>query len=418
MKLQPHVWTQLADSNAVRIPGEKRHSLRPNDSAGAGNSCAAAGAGTPSTTVAPPAIARPLRSSVALPVLAVALSAAWLAAEHSAHAQRGLLAAIGVALVLLLPITLGVWRHARAVAAEAVAARRQLVNILDSLREGLFFIGRDLRLSATCSASMNELLRLSAPAGRRFEDVLQPLLDEETLAAALTFLQLLWNDEADDHAIESLNPLSQVAVSFANSGGGCERRYLSFSFRRVAGSLPADDCILGVVADVTDRVLLARELEQAHADGDSPAELLLQLVRADPVALVAFLDDADTAFRKTNAILTASGIGQQHLRQKLMAVLQELHAVTAEAEALPFAGFAQRLQSIDDLLSALCAKASLTGNDFLPVVVRLDELMSHAATMRAIHQRIVLLRPASAGLAALDLRDPTISTGPKVLDPS
>jgi len=30
-------------------------------------------------------------------------------------------------------------------------------------------------------------------------------------------------------------------------------------------------------------------------------------VRADPIALLAFLDDADTAFRKSNALLTAPG---------------------------------------------------------------------------------------------------------------
>ena len=404
MKLQPNDWTPLADIKAVRIRREKLRSPRPSDSARAGHRNAAGGAGAPSSIIAPPALARSVVSNAAGPALAIALCAGWLAAAYSGQAQRGLLAGTVVALALLLPITLCLWRHARGLAAEADGARRQLVNILERLREGLFFIGRDLRLSA--------------PAGRRFEDVLQPLLDEKTLAAALTFLQLLWNDKADEDAVESLNPLSQVEVSFPAAGGGRERRFLSFSFRRVAGTVPAEDCILGVVADVTDRVLLARELEQAQADGDWQAELLLQLVRADPVALVAFLDDADSAFRKSNAILTASGIGQRQLRQKLMGVLRELDAVTAEAEALPFASFAQRLQSIDEVLSGLCAKASLTGNDFLPLVVRLDELMSHAATMRVIHQHIVLLRAASAALAALDLRASTLISGPAVLDPS
>ena len=261
------------------------------------------------------------------------------------------------------------------------------------------------------------MLRLSAPAGRRLEDVLRPLLDdEETLAAALTFLRLLWNDEADEDAIESLNPLQQVPVFFSDARGARERRYLSFSFRRVAGALPADDCILGAVADVTDRVLLAQELEQAEADGDSQAELLLQLLRIDPIALVKFLEDADAAFRKSNAILTAPGSGPQQLHKRLIGVLRELDAITTAAEALPFASFAQRLQSIDDVLSGLCGKTPLTGNDFLPVVVRLDELMSHAATMRTIHQHIVLLRAASAALAGLDQRDSSHITGPLVLD--
>lgn len=362
-------------------------------------------------------LARSALPMLVVPVLAIAAGAWWLAAEHGGQVLPGLPVGSAVSALLLLPIMLCLWQRARTLDAEAAAARRQQANILGSLREGLFLIGRDLRLSATCSASMSELLHLSAPAGRCLEDVLRPLLDdEETLAATLTFLQLLWNDEADEDAIESLNPLSQVQVSFPDTGGGRERRYLSFAFRRVAGDATTDDCILGVVADVTDRVLLALELEQAQAHGDSQADLLLQLVRADPVALVAFLDDADSAFRKSNAILTAAGIGQQQLHKRLIGVLRELDAVTTAAEALPFASIAQRLRSIDDLLTGLSTKTSLTGNDFLPVVIRLDELMTHAATMRAIHQHIVLLRAASAALAALELPESSVVSASMALD--
>ena len=179
---------------------------------------------------------------------------------------------------------------------------------------------------------------------------------------------------------------------------------------------PADDGILVMVTDVTDTALLARELEQAKADGDSQPELLLQLVRSDPQTLTNFLDDADTAFRKCNAVLSAAGIGQQQLQKRLIGVLRELDAVTSAAEALPFASFAQRLQNIDDLLSELCARVSLSGSDFLPVVIGLDDLMSHAATMRAIHQHIVLLRAASAALAALDLRESSVNRAAAVLE--
>jgi hypothetical protein len=393
MKPQPQDWTELADMHAVCVPRGQQ-------------------------PIAPLTLTRPL-ALVALPLLAMALYLCWPAAQHGSQQLAAAVLGAGAALALLLPLTLYLRRQTRALVTEAAAAQRQLANILGGLHEGLFLIGRDLRLAATGSASMRELLRLGATAGRRFEDVLRPLLlDEETLAAALTFLQLLWSDDADEHAVESLNPLSQVEVSFANASGGSERRYLSFSFRRVAGTVPADDCILAVVADVTDRVLLARELEQAEAEADSQAELLLQLVRTDPVALVTFLDDADNAFRKSNAILSATGIGQPQLHKKLIGVLRELAAVTTEAQALPFASFTQRLQGIDQLLSGLCAKSSLIGNDFLPAVVRLDELMSHAASMRAIYQHIVLLRAASAALAAVDERDSIITRGAKVLERS
>lgn len=402
MKLATQVWTQLADVRSVHHPEPAQRRRRAGDNAGA----------APAAIHAPlPALALPVLPLLGLlaPALTVAACAWWL---------RGPLAGAAVALVLALPIGLCLTIAAGARGA-AIATRGQLHHILGSMHEALFVIGRDLRLGTICSASMRELLRVSAPAGRRIEDLLRPLLDDEgTLAAALTFLRLLWNDQADEHAVESLNPLAQVQVRFADARGGGERRWLSFSFRRVTGAEPADDCIHAVVADVTDRVLLARELEQAQSDGDSQAELLLQLVRADPPALVAFLDDADTAFRKSNAILTGTGIGQPDLHKKLIAVLRELDAITAAADALPFASFAQRLQSIDDVLAGLCAKTQLTGNDFLPAIVRLDELIGHAATMRSIYQHIVLLRAASAALAALDLRASSTAAGALVPQPS
>jgi hypothetical protein len=406
MKLATQARAQLADVRSVRKPERRQRRRRASDGASA----------PPDATIAS---VLPLTPSPLLPLLPLlALLTPALAVAAWAWRLHGPLAGAAVALALLLPLGLCLKRQARARSAEA-AARRQLRQILGSLHEALFVIGRDLRLSATCSASLHELLRVSAPAGRRFEDLLRPLLDDEaTLAAALTFLQLLWSDQADEYAIESLNPLAQVEVRFADARGGGERRWLSFAFRRVAAAEPADDCIHAVVADVTDRVLLGRELEQAQDEGDSQAELLLQLVRADPPALVAFLDDADTAFRKSNAILTGTAIGQPDLHRKLIAVMRELDAITAAAEALPFASFAQRLQSIDDVLTGLCARSSLTGNDFLPAIVRLDELILHAASMRSIYQHIVLLRAASAALATLDVCAWSATPAPRVLEVS
>ena len=406
MKLSTQVWAQLADVRSVPNPERRQRHRRAADSAGDGSGAPPAAATAPVHPLALPPL--PLLALLA-PALAIASCAWWL---------HGWLAGGGVALLLLLPIGLCVALQARVRVAEA-GTRRQLHHILGSMHEALFVIGRDLRLGTLCSASLRELLHISAPAGRRFEDLLRPLLDDEaTLAATLTFLRLLWSDQADEYAVESLNPLAQVQVRFADARGGGERRWLSFTFRRVAATEPANDCIHAVVADVTDRVLLARELEQAQADGDSQAELLLQLVRADPPALVAFLDDADTAFRKSNAILTGTGIGQPDLHKKVIAVLRELDAITAAAETLPFASFAQRLQGIDDVLAGLCAKTALTGNDFLPAIVRLDELISHAATMRSIYQHIVLLRAASAALAALDASDSNPLAVPRVLEAS
>jgi hypothetical protein len=378
-----------------------------------------------------PAAARPRATLTrsALPLLGLVLLdivfAVWclLGGPESNRGLRGLLLGASAVATLLLPMSLYYLRRARELLAAVAAAQCQAANILSSMREGFFLIRRDLRLGASCSGALTELLRLSAPGGRRIEDVLQPLLDPQTLAAALTFLRLLCKDEADEQAIESINPLSQVEVSFADGHGGSEVRHLSFAFRRVHGTDAAGDCIVGVVEDVTDRVLLARELDRTTADSDSQAGLLLQQLRLEPLELQAFLDSADVAFRKSNAMLTAAGIGQQQLQKKLHGVLRELQTVKAEAATLTLTSFTSRLLRIEDTLLALDARASLSGNDFLPVVVGLDELISHAAATRAIQAHIASLQAPPRAAAAMPLaarasRDTSSAGGPALSERS
>lgn len=279
------------------------------------------------------------------------------------------------------------WRS-RLARRAAAQAERHVTNILSTVREGLFLIDRQMRLSPTYSDSLPELLHLRAPGGMRMEELLEPLVDTKTASATLKYLALLWKDKVHEELIESVNPLGETEVAFTTPRGGSEVRHLAFSFRRVRSAEAAGDYILGVVADVTDRVLLARELENVRAEGDSQATLQSQLVRVEPEALQAFLWSADVAIRRSNAALTASGSEQDELRKKLNAVFRELHTVKGEAAALALSSFVQRIHVIEESLSTLRQRYPLSGNDFLPVVVRLDELVTHLGQIRALQERI------------------------------
>ncbi|HWG77861.1 MAG TPA: ATP-binding protein [Steroidobacteraceae bacterium] len=310
---------------------------------------------------------------------------------------RALLLAGSAVAALLLALMLYFGWRSRQAARQAEAAQRQVSNILGTVREGLFLLDRELCLGNTFSESLCELLRLSAPAGLHIEEILKPLVDAKTLTAALKFLGLLWKDKVHEELIESVNPLNQIEISFSNGRGGNEVRYLAFSFRRVRAAEAAGDYILGVVADVTDRVLLARELETVKAESDSQATLQLQLLRVDNEPLRSFLAAADVALRKSNAVLNASGIEQEDLKKKLNGVFRELHAVKGEAAALSLSSFVQRIHSIEDALAALRQRPTLSGNDFLPIVVRLDELLNHLGQIRTMQERVATLRALRSG---------------------
>lgn len=276
---------------------------------------------------------------------------------------------------------------ARRGAARALAAEQQIANILGTVREGLFLVDRHGRIGGTHSASLTQLLRLESPAGGTLEDLLRPLVDQKTLLSATKFLGLLWKDKVHEELIDSVNPLSQIEVAFTGPRGK-DVRYLSFSFRRARDPAQSQSFIFGVVSDVTDRVLLQREVAHVKADSDAQAAALLELLKVDPSQLDGFIASADVAVRKANALLGSPGKDPQALRAKVDGVFREMHALKGEALVLGFSAFGRHIHAVEDLLAALRERDDLTGDEFVPVVVKLSELMDYRTQIIDLQNRI------------------------------
>ncbi len=166
--------------------------------------------------------------------------------------------------------------------------------------------------------------------------------------------------------------------------------------------------MLGVVADVTDRVLLQRELEQLRASNDSQSALLLQLLQTEPLQLQSFLNNVEVGVRRSNALLRSPGIGAAELQQKLQGVFREMHALKGEAAALGMDSFVERTHAIEELLAALRVKPALAGDDFVPVVVKLDDLLGHKQLLRRC--RSASTRRASSRLRPTTFRRRSTAT--------
>ena len=280
---------------------------------------------------------------------------------------------------------------ARRGALRALQAEQQIANILGTVREGLFLIDRQGRIGGTHSASLVSLLRLQSPAGGTLEELLQPIVDQKTLHAATKYLGLLWKDKVHEDLIESVNPLSQIEVVFSKARGK-EVRYLSFSFRRARDPAQSQSFIFGVVSDVTDRVLLQREVAHVKADSDAQAAALLELLKVEPTQLEEFITSADISVRKANATLGSPGKDPQTLRAKVDGVFREMHALKGEAMTLGLGAFGRHIHAIEDLLATLRSRDDLSGNEFVPVVVRLGELMDYRTQIIELQTRISQFR--------------------------
>jgi chemotaxis protein histidine kinase CheA len=210
-------------------------------------------------------------------------------------------------------------------------------------------------------------------------------------------VKLLWGERANENLIRSINPLAEVEVHFDRGDGSRDLRYLEFDFHRVKGDRGVRH-ILVSVTDVTSRVMLARELKVSQANAQGQMDMLLGLLQVDPDQLVSFLDDTGAALAQINSVLKVPARGDADFRAKIDQIFREMHRIKGDAATLGLASVESRTHAFEDLLTDLRDRPQLSGSDFLPLVVSLDEILGHLQSIRALAGRADALR-ANALLA-------------------
>jgi chemotaxis protein histidine kinase CheA len=107
---------------------------------------------------------------------------------------------------------------------------------------------------------------------------------------------------------------------------------------------------------------------------------------------MSFLDATETGLRLVNSILKEPARSDHEFRKKLAGLLRELHSIKGEAAALNLMSVAHRTHALEDLVSELKKQTDLTGTNFLPVVLKLDELLAHLRSVRELGTRLSSLR--------------------------
>src|ERR1700739_1194599 len=228
-------------------------------------------------------------------------------------------------------------------------------------------------------------------AGLGFEDLLKDLLPPNTLGTAMKYIKLLWGERAHENLMKSINPLGQLEITMDNGHGGKETRFLQFDFHRVMGPAGIKQ-VLCAVGDITSSVLLARELQESQDNATAQRDMMLAMMHVDSLQLVSFLDGAETGLKLVNTILKEPARTDAEFRKKLSGLFRELHSIKGEASALSLSSIASRVHTLEDIVSELKKKPELSGNDFLPMVLKLDELLAHLRSVREMAGRLTALK--------------------------
>jgi chemotaxis protein histidine kinase CheA len=97
-----------------------------------------------------------------------------------------------------------------------------------------------------------------------------------------------------------------------------------------------------------------------------------------------------------NSILKEPAREESAFRAKIDGIYRQVHAVKGEAAALGLKTVEQRAHAFEESLNDLKGRATLSGSDFLPLVVKLDDLFNHLAQVREMLGRLVDLHQAIA----------------------
>lgn len=303
-----------------------------------------------------------------------------------------LIAGVLVLLVMLLI------RARRRQDASLREARQQTTDILRTVTDGLFLLDKNLIIGSTFSSALETMFQRTDIAGLAFESLLKNIVTEKTLATALKFVKILWSERTNEKLVKSINPLGEVEVHLDGGHGKLDKRYLQFDFHRVRvdGKITH---ILVSVSDVSTRVELARELQNSQSQAQAQVDTLLGILHIDPVQLASFLSDSNAAMKMINAVLREPAREESAFRRKLDTLFRQAHSVKGEASALGLSSIESRAHSFEDDLKALREKPGLSGNDFLPLVIKLDDLLTHLQSVSDLVARLSKFQPAPTEVA-------------------
>lgn len=248
-------------------------------------------------------------------------------------------------------------------------ANQEMTEIMSAVREGLFLLDKDFTIGNEYSANLEDLIGERNLAGKNFLDIAERLLPESEIETLQVFVEQLYSEWVMEDLIEDLNPLHRIVVNDRNG----QQRYLDFRFFRVINDEQIERVLVNVT-DSTQTVLLQLSLEAQQEQEKREMEMLNTILNTDPSILAGFIQVSKQRLTEINDSLKSEETGQMELRAKVNYIGRAIHGIKGESSSLRLSRMVDICESVEDTLTILRNQSSLSGQDFLGLVVLLEDL--------------------------------------------
>jgi two-component system chemotaxis sensor kinase CheA len=264
----------------------------------------------------------------------------------------------------------------------SLSVRSRLTDaILKNSDQGLFLLDSKGRILPPASRALSTLFRRADFANLGFEKLLAPIVSAKTLTVVRAHLTSLLSGACNDGV--GVNVLKDIEVRLTSTDGSAETAHYWFDFDPVELQ-DEPKAWLVRVTDITMQVQTLREVEELRGQVTAQGEVLRGILQMGRVRFAAFVKKADASMKTIAAVLKKSAREEDAFRSKLEQTLAEVDRIRREAAAFRLAALEQTARVFEDALHELRSRASLSGGDFLPLAVKLDDLYNQFALVKSL----------------------------------
>ena len=273
-------------------------------------------------------------------------------------------------------------RHEREKQISIASSNRLTEAILQSSTHGLFLLDHNGRIQLPVSKSLARMFRRQDFTRLSFENLLGPVVSAKTLSAARIYVASLLEPEQVQDA-EDTKLLQDMEIRLTNVDGTQDTAHYSFEFNPI--DRPGEPRVWMVrVTDSTARAQENRELEDLRGRLQTQGEILRSVLHGGGARFGAFLQRTDASMQTIHGVLKKPAREADVFRHKLEETLEEVDRVRRDAAALKLTGLEAAARHFEDSLQDLRSRGALSGSDFLPLAVKLDQLYGQFAAIRQI----------------------------------
>ena len=266
---------------------------------------------------------------------------------------------------------------------ELAVSNRLIDGILKHSDQGAFLLdGRD-KILPQVSKALAALFRRQDFANLTFEKLLAPIVSAKTLSGVRSHIAALLGDAPEAGAAAVARPLKDIEVRLPNADGSSQTAHFWFDFDLLDGA--GDSRVWLVrVTDITMQVQTLRELEELRHQTQTQGELLRGVLKMGGARFGTFLLKADASMKTINLVLKKSAREKDAFRSKLEETLDEVDRIRREAAAFKLSALESSARIFEDALHDLRSRTELSGSDFLPLAVKLDQLYGQLALIKSL----------------------------------